>query len=129
MAPLGQLVVACGRPIDAVLDAFRTGDGVPYADYGPDRHEGQARFTRPMFDQAAHQRVAAGRGGRARATAHRSAGSRRRRRLRRGTLQHDDRARLLNVRVDGIDVDAASIEAARRHLAGSGLEERRVPPA
>ena len=25
---------------------------------------------------------------------------------------------------DGIDLDAASIEAARRHLAGSGLEER-----
>src|SRR5215217_3999182 len=31
MAPLGQLVVACGRPINAVLDAFRTGEGVPYA--------------------------------------------------------------------------------------------------
>lgn len=28
------------------------------------------------------------------------------------------------VRVDGIDLDAASIEAARRHLAGSGLEDR-----
>ncbi len=33
-----------------MLNAFRTGDGVPYADYGPDLHEGQARFTRPMFD-------------------------------------------------------------------------------
>ncbi len=28
------------------------------------------------------------------------------------------------VRVDGIDMDAASIEAARRHLAGSGLDDR-----
>jgi len=37
--------------MDAVLDAFRTGDGVPYADYGTDLHEGQARFTRPMFDE------------------------------------------------------------------------------
>lgn len=36
--------------MDAVLDAFRSGDGVPYADYGTDLHEGQARFTRPMFD-------------------------------------------------------------------------------
>lgn len=59
---------------------------------------------------AAHQRVAAGGAGRARAAARRSAGLRRRRRLRRGTLQHGDRARLP--------------EAARRHLAGSGLEER-----
>ena len=29
-----------------------------------------------------------------------------------------------NVRVDGIDMDAASIDAARRHLAGSGLDDR-----
>jgi ubiquinone/menaquinone biosynthesis C-methylase UbiE len=29
-----------------------------------------------------------------------------------------------NVRVDGIDMDAASIEAAQRHLADSGLENR-----
>jgi methylase of polypeptide subunit release factors len=29
-----------------------------------------------------------------------------------------------NVRVDGIDVDDASIAAANRHLAGSGLEDR-----
>ena len=51
IAPLGQLLVACAQPLDAVLEAFRTGDGVPYADYGTDLHEGQARFTRPMFDQ------------------------------------------------------------------------------
>jgi winged helix-turn-helix protein len=64
VAPLGQLVVGCGRPLDAVIDAFRTGDGAPYADYGTDLHERQARFTRPIRP-AAHQRVAAGRGGRA----------------------------------------------------------------
>src|SRR5258708_5661771 len=50
MAPMAQLVVACALPIHAVLEAFRTGDGVPYADYGADLHEGQARFTRPLFD-------------------------------------------------------------------------------
>ncbi len=43
--------MACTKPIDAVLDAFRSGEGVPYADYGADLHEGQARFTRPMFDK------------------------------------------------------------------------------
>ena len=45
-----RLLVACALPIHALLDAFRTGDGVPYADYGADLHEGQARFTRPLFD-------------------------------------------------------------------------------
>jgi hypothetical protein len=35
---------------DAHADAFRTGDGIPYADYGTDLHKGQAEFTRPMFE-------------------------------------------------------------------------------
>ena len=51
IAPLGRLVVAaCTHPLEAVVEAFRTGEGVPYAAYGADPREGQARFTRPMFD-------------------------------------------------------------------------------
>jgi hypothetical protein len=50
MAPMAQLLVACALPIHAVLEAFQSGDGVPYADYGADLHEGQARFTQPLFD-------------------------------------------------------------------------------
>ena len=50
VAPMAQSFVACTRPIDALQEAFRTGGGVPYADYGADLHEGQARFTRPMFE-------------------------------------------------------------------------------
>jgi Rv2258c-like winged HTH domain len=50
VAPVGKFLVASLRPIDAVLAAFRTGDGVPYADYGSDMHEGQAEFTRPLFE-------------------------------------------------------------------------------
>ena len=124
IAPIGQLVVACARPMDAVLEAFRTGEGVPYADYGGDLHEGQARFTRPMFEQLltsdwlpcvpeVHERlladpparvadVACGEGWSSLAIA-------------RGYQK---------ARVDGIDMDAASIEEARRHLQGSGLEDR-----
>ncbi len=124
IAPLGQLVVACGRPIDAVLDAFRTGDGVAYADYGTDLHEGQARFTRPMFDQlltrewlpavaGVHERLLADPPARVADIA--CGEGRSSMALARGYP---------NVRVDGIDMDKASIEAARRHLAGSGLEER-----
>ncbi len=124
IAPVGKLVVACVRPIDAVLDAFRSGDGVPYADYGADLHEGQAEFTRPMFEQLlgsewfpkipeAHER-----------------------------LQADPPARVADVacgqgystlaiaraypkaQVDGIDLDEASIAAAQENLAGSGVEDR-----
>ena len=124
IAPLGQLVVACGRPIDAVLDAFRTGDGVPYADYGSDLHEGQARFTRPMFDQLlAGEWLPASRGStsgcspiRRRASPTSPAA--------RDARAWRSRAATRRSRVDGIDMDAASIEAARRHLAGSGLEDR-----
>jgi hypothetical protein len=50
MAPMAQLIVACALPIHAVLEAFGTGDGLPYADYGADLHEGHARFTQPQFD-------------------------------------------------------------------------------
>ncbi|HEV2060376.1 MAG TPA: class I SAM-dependent methyltransferase [Solirubrobacteraceae bacterium] len=124
IAPLGQLLVACVKPMNAVLSAFRSGDGIPYADYGTDLHEGQARFTRPMFDALlatewlgaipeVHERlladpparvadVACGEGHSTIAIAH----------------------GYPKVRVDGIDIDAASIEAARRHLADSQLDDR-----
>ena len=51
VSPFGRLLVACLRPIDAVLDAYKSGGGVPYADYGVDLHEGQAAFTRPLFSR------------------------------------------------------------------------------
>ncbi len=124
MAPIGKLVVACIQPLDALLAAFRTGDGVPYADYGADLHEGQAAFTRPMFDALlgtewlpsipdVHARlgsdppahvadVACGQGYSSLAIA---------------------RAYPKAI-VDGLDLDDESIAAARRHLEGSGLEDR-----
>jgi SAM-dependent methyltransferase len=123
-APFGKLVVACVRPIDALLAAYRSGEGVPYADYGADLHEGQAEFTRPIFEQLLgsewfpripelHER-----------------------------LQADPPARVADVacgqgwstiaiaraypkaQVDGIDLDEASIAAARENLGGSGVEDR-----
>jgi 2-polyprenyl-3-methyl-5-hydroxy-6-metoxy-1,4-benzoquinol methylase len=124
VAPFGKLLVACVRPIDALLAAYESGDGVPYADYGADLHEGQAEFTRPIFDQLlgsewfpqipeVHER-----------------------------LQADPPARVADVacgqgystiaiaraypkaQVDGIDSDEASIAAARENLDGSSVEGR-----
>lgn len=124
IAPVAKLVAACVRPLDTLVDAFRTGNGIPYAVYGADLHEGQAEFTRPMFDaQLGSEWLPAI------ADVHER-------------LQADPPARVADVacgqgfstiaiaraypevRVDGIDSDHASIEAAERQLAGSGVEDR-----
>jgi SAM-dependent methyltransferase len=124
MASLAQGVVSCTRPLDAVVDAFRTGAGVPYVAYGADGSESQARSTRALYERLltsewlpaiphVHRRlqdepparvadVACGQGHSTLALA-------------RGYPK---------VLVDGIDLDASSIDAARGLLAGSGLEDR-----
>ncbi len=124
MAPMVQLLVGSALPIHAVLEAFRTGEGVPYASYGADLHEGQARTTQPMFDN-----LLASDWFRAVAVIHKR-------------LSDDPPARVAdlacglgrssiaiargyrNVRVDGIDLDEASIARAREILPGSGVEDR-----
>jgi 2-polyprenyl-3-methyl-5-hydroxy-6-metoxy-1,4-benzoquinol methylase len=124
MAPAAKLVVACARPLDDLLDAFRTGSGIPYADYGHDLHDGQAGFTRPMFERLLGSEWLP-----AIPEVH-------------ARLEADPPARVLDLAcgegrstiaiaraypkaiVDGIDLDEASIEAARTHLQGSGVEDR-----
>jgi SAM-dependent methyltransferase len=124
IAPVGKLLVACLRPIDAVLAAYRTGDGVPYADYGADLHEGQAEFTRPLFEKLLGSEWL---------PAIPDVDER---------LQADPPAQVADVacgqgfstiaiaraypkvRVDGIDLDEASIVAAEENLVGSGVEDR-----
>jgi 2-polyprenyl-3-methyl-5-hydroxy-6-metoxy-1,4-benzoquinol methylase len=124
MAPLAQLVVACTLPIHAVLEAFGTGDGVPYAEYGADLHEGQARFTQPLFDTllatdwlpavpAIHDRLGGDPPAR---VADLACG------LGRSSIAI---ARSYpQVTVDGIDLDQASILRARQLLPASGVEDR-----
>ncbi len=48
-APLASLVAGVAHALPAVLDAFRSGGGVPYEAYGPDLRRGIARINRPMF--------------------------------------------------------------------------------
>jgi ubiquinone/menaquinone biosynthesis C-methylase UbiE len=124
MAPMAQLVVACALPIHTVLEAFGTGDGVPYADYGADLHEGQARFTQPLFDNllatdwlpavpSIHDRL---NGNPPARVADLACG------LGRSSIAI---ARSYpKVKVDGIDLDQASIVRAQQLLPASGVEDR-----
>ncbi|MCC7366926.1 MAG: methyltransferase domain-containing protein [Chloroflexi bacterium] len=50
LAGLIRLTVGAASPLSAVLDAYRTGAGVPYPDFGADTREGIAEMNRPMFD-------------------------------------------------------------------------------
>jgi SAM-dependent methyltransferase len=47
--PLAPLVKGAVEPIDDLVEAFRSGEGVPYERYGDDFREGQGRINRPTF--------------------------------------------------------------------------------
>ena len=49
LAPLAQIAVGAVYPIHALLDAYRTGGGVAFGDYGVDLCEGQAGMNRNLF--------------------------------------------------------------------------------
>jgi 2-polyprenyl-3-methyl-5-hydroxy-6-metoxy-1,4-benzoquinol methylase len=49
LAPLAQIAVGAVYPIHALIEAYRTGGGVPYGDYGVDLREGQAGMNRNLF--------------------------------------------------------------------------------
>jgi SAM-dependent methyltransferase len=118
-----RLTLGVLTALPQLLDAFRTGAGIPYAAYGEDTREGIAAGNRPMFANELgrhwipaapeiHERLssrpshvadlACGLGWSSLAIA---------------------RAYPL-ARVDGIDEDAASIERARGNAAAAGLADR-----
>ena len=49
MAPLSRMVAAAVGQLPALVDAYRTGDGVGWEAYGADMREGQASFNRPAL--------------------------------------------------------------------------------
>ena len=124
IAPMARAVLASVRPIDAVLEAMRSGGGVPYADYGEDLHEAQAAFTRPLFENLLgsewlgavpeiHDRLLADPPAR---VADLACGQ--------GRSSIEIARAYPKAQVDGIDLDTASIEFARRNLEGSGVKDR-----
>jgi len=49
IAPMAQLLAGAVHPLPQVVEAYRTGEGVPYEAYGKDLREGQAAINYPAF--------------------------------------------------------------------------------
>lgn len=49
LAPFAPMVVGVANVLDEVIEAYRTGGGVPYAHYGTDFRHGQGGINRPAF--------------------------------------------------------------------------------
>lgn len=50
-APLAQLIVGAASPIDQLIQAYQTGGGLPFSEYGVNMREGQASMNRAMLLQ------------------------------------------------------------------------------
>lgn len=124
MAPSALVFAGCVKPLPQLLEAFRTGAGVPYEDYGADMHEGIAAFNRPGFVHLLTQVWLS-----AMPDVH-------------ARLQADPPARVAdigmglgwssiaiakgypNLQVDGYDLDEASVAAARANAEAAGVDDR-----
>jgi SAM-dependent methyltransferase len=124
LAPLAQLVVGVTRPMGSLLNAYRHGGGVPLPEYGVDFVEGQAGINRATFLYElgpswlpgipdVHARLEADPPAR---IADVGCGA--------GWSSIGMAKAYPNVRVDGYDLDLASVELARANAREEGLDER-----
>ena len=49
VAPFGPMLAGIGGALPEVVEAYRSGAGVPYARYGADFRDGQGAINRPVF--------------------------------------------------------------------------------
>jgi len=121
-APFMCFVPSLAGVLDPLMEAFRTGGGVPYEAYGSDTREAVAEGNRPMFVhdyvdkwipampdiqarlEEGGQVVDIGCG--------------------RGWSSISLAGGFPNARVDAVDIDAASIAEARLHAAQAGVADR-----
>ncbi len=124
LAPPAQVTVGAVTPLDALLTAFRSGDGVPYEDYGVHLVEGQAGMNRAAFLHQLgqqwlpsipdiHQRLLADPPA---AVADVGCGV--------GWSSMGMAKCYPKILVDGFDLDALSVDMARLHAREAGLEDR-----
>jgi SAM-dependent methyltransferase len=122
VAPFARSLISSAQTMPELLDAYRTGAGVDWADYGADGVESQEAMNRPQFAHHIGEWI----GGLPDIEA----------RLRSGTGRVADIAcgtgwssiaiakRFPDVEVDGIDVDEGSIARAKAHAADEGVDGR-----
>jgi 2-polyprenyl-3-methyl-5-hydroxy-6-metoxy-1,4-benzoquinol methylase len=127
LTPLATLAIGVLRPIDALLEAYRSGGGVPYEAYGADSREGIAAINRPQFVHLVGEWLSSipEVDSRLRAKPPAQVAD-----LACGTAWSSIAiARAYpHVTVDAIDLDAESVEVARRNVAAAALDHR-VKPA
>ena len=122
--PMAKLTMASVAPLPALLGAFRTGDGIPYVEYGEDFREAMANVNRNLFLQLLGGEYL---------PSLTDVDAR---------LKADPPARIADigcgqgwssigmarayprVRVDGFDLDRASVAAAQANIWSSGVEGR-----
>jgi SAM-dependent methyltransferase len=123
MAPFCRAAVGSLRPVDALVEAYRSGEGVPFEAYGRDFREGIASANRAMFlhqlgpewlasvpDVDARLRRAGAR------VADVGCGC--------GWSSVGIARHYPGVRIDGFDLDEASVARAQEIVRGEGLGDR-----
>jgi 2-polyprenyl-3-methyl-5-hydroxy-6-metoxy-1,4-benzoquinol methylase len=120
--PLARFVAAAGKQLDALAEAYRTGGGVSWAQHGADLREAQAAANRPMFLGALGQTylpsvpdvdAALRAGGR---VADIGCGL--------GWSAIGIALAYPHATVDGYDLDAPSVQVARRNSVEAGVSDR-----
>jgi SAM-dependent methyltransferase len=122
LAPAARVIAGSAQALPQVLDAFRSGGGVPWTAYGADGREGQSDQNRALFlgplgreylpsIADVHERLS--RGGR---VADIACGG--------GWSSIGIALAYPEARVDGYDLDDASIDLARANAADYGVDDR-----
>ena len=123
-APMARFAVSFADALPAVEEAFRSGGGVPWERYGADGREAQADINRPLFLNLlgrqwlpaitdVHERLEAEPPAR---VADIACGA--------GWSSIAVAQAYPRAHVDGFDLDAASVELARRNVEAAGLGNR-----
>jgi SAM-dependent methyltransferase len=122
VAPIARILAAAAKLMPDFLHAYRTGGGVPWTAFGAEGREAQAALTRPLYMHVfaqewlptlpeVHEQLLAG--GR---VADVACGA--------GWSSIGIAKAYPDARVDGYDVDEASIDLARANAAAAGVADR-----
>ena len=122
LAPLGRVMAATAGQLPALLDAYRTGGGVSWAQLGEDARDAQGDINRPWFLQELAPALAG-------VSPLHSVLSRPGARIADVGSGHGWSAIAIaqgypEARVEGFDIDGPSIAAARRHAEAGGAADR-----